>query len=321
MSTDGKPTVDPALFDNELGLDDETDNTAPPASEETPEPADEEKVAVTVETSPEEEAPADPEAEASSTETPPEPESSEDESEGEDGGDSENSYVVQKGFSEEGHTYHPGDVIPVKCKYCALWNREWLGKVRCSPGRMLEGVPMSADRFSCEAFFICKEMDAELTAFLNMTLAEIQTIKRLLPGLKRLLNVEAWLEDWAEKNDTKKPVPEIWKNAKGFVIAFDSTEQIAYMDMFIRNYCNMLGKKEKEKKPPRQKYEAGDWVEFTDSRSKQLVSAIILSMGRGKIKLAGINAQAGQKYEFMFREWKASCKPKILRKTAPPITD
>lgn len=228
--------------------------------------------------------------------------------------------MVQKGFSEEGHTFHPGDTIPVKCKYCTLWNREWMGKVRCSPGRMLDGVPMSAERFSCGSFFVCKEMDAELAAFLNMTLAEVQTIKRLIPGIKRLLEVETWLAKWADGRDLGQSVSEVWKNAKGFITAFSSTEQIDYIEHFVRTYCNTLAKREKERKPPKRKFEAGDWVDFTERKSGQVVSAIILSMGRGLIRLAGVKAQAGQKYEFPFKEWKATMNPKIMRKTAPPTS-
>jgi len=228
-------------------------------------------------------------------------------------------YVVQKGFSAEGLTYHPGDVISVKCKYCALWNREWLGKVRCSPGRLLEDVPMSAERFSCETFFVCKEMDAELNAFLKMPLPEVQTVKRLIPSLKRLLDTERWLADWADRNNVEN-VPEVWKNAKGFIMAFGSVEQIGYIDHFIRSYCTMLARREKERRPTRPKYEAGDWVDFTDLKSGQTVSAIILSMGRGLIRLAGVKAHSGQKYEFPMKEWKLMHGPRIVRKTAEPTS-
>jgi len=291
---DSDKGVDPGLFESDLGLDDEEASTE---SAET-------------------EASAAPEQ---SGEVPPLEESAPEEQE-EDLSEVTYSYVVQKGFSEEGSTFHPGDVIPVKCKYCALWNREWLGKVRCSPGRLFEDVPMSADRFSCETFFICKEMDAELVAFLNMSLPEIQTIKRLIPGTKRMLDVASWLDTWATKHEVKKPLPEVWRNAKGFITAFDSLEQIEYVAKFISSYCSALTKREKERRPRKPTYEAGDWVDFTDLKSGETVSAIILSMGRGLIRLAGIKAQSGQKYEFKLKEWKKTRSPKIIRKTAAPTS-
>jgi len=298
-SDDTKPTDgNNDLFESALGLDDEDDNPEEEASQEEEE---------STETSPEDT--ADPS-------TPTEEEASSEDEEEDEG--SEVTYTVQKGFSVEGRTFKKGDVIPVKCKYCALWKAEWLGRVRCTPTKVMKdtGRAMSSNRFSCQSFFICMEMKPELDAFLRMSLPEVQTVRKMLPGIKKLLVVDEWLSGWIEKHDYKENSAEVLASAKNFVTAFSSSEQLSYMDQYIRFYSTALARREKEKRPRKPKFEAGDWVDWTDLETGQSFSGIILSMGRGIINLAGVNAQIGRKFTFKLAEWKKTRKPKITRKIA-----
>ena len=234
--------------------------------------------------------------------------------------DETDTYVVQRGFTGEGgKTYHPGNVISVKCKHCALWKREWLGKIRCSPGRRLdENTVMHEDRFSCGEFFICKEFSPELTTFLNMNLAEIVTVRKMIPGIKKILQAPEFLESWVKVHNYSGDTSEAFINAKGFILSFSSEEQLLFSEEFIRQYAKIMTQRSRTKRPPRPKFEAGDWVTWVDSTSKDRVEGIILSIGRGNIYLAGVKAYQTQKFVYKYKEWKSKYKPEITRKTARP---
>lgn len=231
-------------------------------------------------------------------------------------------YEVQRGFTAEGgKTYHPGDVIPIQCRHCALWQREWLGRKRCGPGKRLdEDTVMHPDRFSCETFFICKEYEAELGTFLDMSLPEIVTVRAMIAGIKKVLQATASLDRWVAKQEDFDGDPrEIFMNAKGFVLSFNSLEQLKLAEGFIRDYANArtkLDKKHSKKAAPRPKYNAGDWVSWVDSASKETVEGIILSIGRGNIYLAGTSKpHTGQKFTYKYKEWKSKYSPEITRKS------
>ena len=241
----------------------------------------------------------------------------------EDDGDASevaSSYEVQRGFTAAGgKTYHPGDVIPIKCKHCALWEREWLGKKRCSAGRRLdENTVMSAERFSCETFFICKEYEAELSTFLNMSLPEILTVRSMLPGLKRILGSADFLEGWADRHKHEADLREVFMNAKGFVMSFNNLEQLMLAEGFLRKYAKVLSQKARPKRPLKPKFESGDWVEWADLKSKERIEGLILSIARGNIILAGVKAHKGQKFTYKYKEWKKQRDPQITKKTADP---
>jgi hypothetical protein len=235
-----------------------------------------------------------------------------------DGTNGEPSYVVQRGFTATGgKTYHPGDTIPVKCMHCALWEKEWLGKVRCKAGHVLvDDTVMAADKFSCGAFFICKEFDPELNTFLGMSIEENLVVRQMITGMKTLLGVERWLDKWADKHTYDGDKQALITNARGFIMSFSSLEQLTLAEPYLRHYTQMRAKKERDKRPPRPKFESGDWVEWTDLSNGERVSGIILSKSHGKIFLAGLNVHSGQKFTFKYKEWKKTREPKIVRKTA-----
>jgi hypothetical protein len=228
------------------------------------------------------------------------------------------SYEVQRGFTAtDGKTYHPGDVIPIQCRHCALWEREWLGKTRCSAGRRLdEDTVMHPERFSCGAFFICKEFDPELSTFLSMPLAEIMTVRSMLPGIKKILQASSFLSKWVERHTFDGDIKTSFTNAKGFVLTFNSEEQLRLAEGFIRQYATVASKRAREKRPPRPKYNGGDWVEWKDSKTGETIEGIILSKTRGNIWLAGTKVHKGQKFTYKYKEWKANYSPKVTRRSA-----
>jgi len=312
--------LDPDLFEASL-TDDEPDNVEPaskePSEEEVPEgdePSTSEEVSeeeLQEEASSGEEEAAAP---AKSEEAPAPPSKEGDPS------DVASSYEVQRGFTAAGgKTYHPGDVIPIKCKHCALWEREWLGKKRCSAGRRLDAdTVMSAERFSCGSFFVCKEYDAELSTFLSMSLPEILTVRSMLPGLKKILGASDFLGGWLERHAVEADLREVFANAKGFVMSFNNLEQLNLAEGFIRQYSKVASQKARPKRPPKPKFESGDWVEWKDLVSKERVEGLILSIARGNIILAGVKSHKGQKFTYKYKEWKNTRDPQITKKTASP---
>lgn len=228
----------------------------------------------------------------------------------------ENTYTVQRPFSVSGRTYMPGDVIEVLCRHCTLWKREWLGRVRCAPGHILEdGTVMAADRFSCGSFFVPKDLEMEFNTFLRMTVPEAQLIRRMLPGSKKLIDAEIWFDGWADRYGITSDREAITRTARSFIFEFTSVEQVNYVWPFVRFYTARLTKQERDRMSKRVKikFEAGDWVEWIDFSSQDLFNGIILTIHRGNINIAGINRQAGMKFTYKYRDWKRDHGPKLLQ--------
>jgi len=236
----------------------------------------------------------------------------------EEGGEEDEvfTYVVQRGFSVEGRTYHRGDTIPVKCKYCALWQKEWAGKVRCAPGRAFEdGDVMRADKWSCGSFFIAKEMEPELNNFLAMDPMEVATVRRMLPGMRKLLECEPWLNTQIEKKKLDQDPSMVFENAKGFIMSFTTVEQLQHAEHFIRSYASLMLRKQKDRKPKKIKFDPGDWVEWLDSQSGTMQKGIVMKRGRGIITIAGVEGEmAGVTMTFKEKDWKKTSEPKIIKK-------
>lgn len=232
-------------------------------------------------------------------------------------------YVVQRGFTVEGKTYHPGDTIMVKCKYCALWKKEWGGKVRCHPEKEWDdGTKMSADKYSCESFFICKELEPELDNFLSMDHREVLTVRHMLTAAKHLLATELWVNKKYADEDGANPFA-IFLNAKGFITSFTNVDQLDLSEAFIRTYANIMADRAKmaarsrKTRAPKIKFGRGDWVEWTDTVTQQQVKGIILYSSKGNIHIAGIDGvSAGQTMTFPTKEWKEKMAPKILKKAS-----
>lgn len=230
------------------------------------------------------------------------------------------SYVVQRGFTAaHGKVYHPGDTVAVKCQHCALWGKKWLGKVRCQAGHVLgDDEVMSVDKWSCGAFFICKEFEPELNTFLEMNVEEILVVRQMITGMKTVLGVEKWFDQWADSHSFDGDRRAVMTNARGFMLSFSSLEQLRLAEPYLRQYTKMRAKKEREKRPPRPKYEGGDSVEWTDLQTGERYSGMILSRSHGKIHIGGLNRQIGQKFTFKYKEWKKGRDPKIIRKSSDP---
>ena len=232
----------------------------------------------------------------------------------------EYTYIVQKGFIHEGRTFHAGETIPVKCRYCSLWEKEYLGKIRCKPGKLLDdGSKMQADLFSCETFFICKELDFELNAFLSMGFAEVITVRRMIPAIKKLLETEGWMSDTVNRKEMDVDKVQVFQSAKGFITSFTSTEQITLAEQFLRSYAKILSLRDKAKRPPKVKFEAGDWIEWVDAATKEVIKGVILSKTRGQIKVAAIGKEtdkyAGHSWTFNYKEFTETRLPRVIRKS------
>ena len=226
-------------------------------------------------------------------------------------------YVVQRGFTLEGTVYRVGDVIPVKCKFCALWKRKYGGIVRCYPDKQYsDGVVMHEDKFSCESHFICRELEPELHVLLRMSYAEAAAARRMLIGYRLVTDAASWLDGQFLQLSHAKKI-EIFKTSKGFITSFTSTEQLDFLKRFLRQYVGLLRKRDQRRnKPKRLIVKPGNWVEWCEPIENRFVRGIVLSIFRGDIRLLGMGAYVdGKKFVYHMREWRETCSPKLINNT------
>jgi hypothetical protein len=236
-------------------------------------------------------------------------------------------YEVQRGFTVEGKTYRTGDVIKVQCRFCTLWNREWLGKVRCHPGRTLRnGTIMAADRFSCEQYFICKEMEAEFKSFLTLSHPAIMMVRQLLPATRHVLELERWARRFLKRHQEVDPV-ELFKVARDFLSTFTSFPQIVLLENFVRDYGKLQAvidaklNRKKGGRPPLP-HGQGDLVSWLEPEFGSVLKGVVVKRARGQLKvlcIEGPDHLLGQKLTYNYDEWRKSKNPTIVRKAVDAI--
>lgn len=236
-------------------------------------------------------------------------------------------YEVQRGFTVDGKTYKTGEVIKVQCRFCVLWNREWLGKVRCYPGRTLSnGTIMMADRFSCEQYFICKEMEIEFKSFLTLSHPAVSMVRQLLPATRHVLELERWARRFLKRHQEVEPV-EIFKVAKDFLSTFTSLPQIALIENFVRDYGKLQAdidaklNRKKGGRPPLP-HGQGDLVTWLEPEFGSVLKGVVVRRARGQIIVLCIDGPdhlLGQKLHYNYDEWRKTKKPTIIRKAVDSV--
>jgi hypothetical protein len=232
-------------------------------------------------------------------------------------------YEVRRGFALEGKSYRPGDIIQVQCRFCVLWQREWMGKIRCYPGRTLgNGTIMTADRFSCEQYFICKELEPEFKNFLALSQTAVTMVKQLLPAARHVLELERWAHRCVRKSEDTDP-GEIFRVAKDFLGSFSSLPQLELMENFIRDYSKLqaehnakLKKKRRSGRPPLP-HNQGDLVSWLEPEFGSVVKGVVVKRGRGAIVILFIDGPdhlLGQKMKYDYDDWRKTKNPSLVRK-------
>ena len=187
-------------------------------------------------------------------------------------------------------------------------------------GKLLDDQSkMKPDIFSCESFFICKELELELDAYLSMNIAEVLTVRRMLPGMKQLLGTESWMSDTVDRKELPVDKVQVFQAAKGFVTSFTSIEQVLLAEQFLRSYAKILSMRDNAKKPAKLKFEAGDWVSWVDISTKEVIKGIVIFKARGQLRVAAVGKDtdkyAGHSWTFNYKEFMETRNPILLRKS------
>jgi hypothetical protein len=236
-------------------------------------------------------------------------------------------YEVTRGFTIEGKTYQSGDIIKVQCRFCVLWQREWMEKVRCYPGRTLSnGTIMTADRFSCERYFICKELEPEFKTFLALSHTAVLMVRQLLPASKHILELERWAHRCIKRNDDTNPT-EIFRVAKNFLASFASLPQLTLIENFIRDYSKMQSErnvklnKKRSGRPPLP-HGTGDLVSWLEPEFGSVIKGVVVQRARGMITILYIDGPdhlLGQKMKYVYNDWRKDKNPTIVRKAVEAV--
>jgi hypothetical protein len=236
-------------------------------------------------------------------------------------------YEIQRGCTVDGKTYRAGDVIKVQCRFCVLWNREWMGKIRCCPGRTLNnGTIMTADRFSCEQYFLCKEMEPEFRSFLTLSRPAVTMVKQLIPAARHVLELERWARRFLKRYPGTSPA-ELFKTAKDFLSSFNSLPQLVLIESFVRDYSKLQTErdaklnKRKGGRPP-MPHGQGDLVTWLEPELSSVIKGVIVKRARGQLVVLCIDGPdqlLGQKLRYNYDEWRQQKKPTIIRKAVDAV--
>lgn len=238
-------------------------------------------------------------------------------------------YTVRRGYENNGEVHAPGDLVPVTCRNCALWNTETPGLENklCYEGRDLGGKRlMEPDKWSCGQFFISLELKDALLKYLSMDVYEVQYARRLSRLHEKRLKfqdrlrldadkIDAWFESYKKRNGLLVNTEELQVDIDEILYAFEFPEQLKRALPFFYSYAASSAKYRKRMETKARKFEGGDWVEWTDRATGNRTVGIIRTNGAGEIKIASADPNAiVSDYTFRYREWKANCNPKHFKK-------
>lgn len=245
----------------------------------------------------------------------------------EDGEEEEVSFYTVKGegYSIGEQKFSRGDVVPIQCQHCAFWDREIsiLGnKALCFDGRKAksDGTIYSADKFSCGTFFIPKDFSEE-DKFFEMSIDQLEAFRRFytlaLRTEKSKEKVRARYRKWAEKHDITVDVEETIELAEKYMFSMNE-QAMKYSKQFFVKYVPKLLDRRTKSATPKETFRVGDWVYWKPTDSEDRLLGLIMGLGRGKLKLAGVGkTNKGVGYEYPFKYWKAQCEPEVHIKTVP----
>jgi hypothetical protein len=277
-------------------------------------------------------------------------------------------YLVSRAFvSRQGESYEPGQYLEAKCKNCALWKRLWAGQVRCDEGikkpvqvqdeKSPDGkgtktvfVRATPDGFSCRNTFICQEMDVDIHRYMEFTELELQLIRRMRIGMRRMFGGPAqgpyrknlgWMShlDWAKDFCKRRKIPleeaeKAWQNAITWAKNFDSYDQIDFMYEFLQEYPKRARKSRRRRFKSKSKgiFKNGDilqWTHYEEGIPYQLQGTAMNVSGKtatSKLRIVCTAAvdEAGKQFlhavfEYKLKQFVASNDPTILERPTKKI--
>lgn len=238
-------------------------------------------------------------------------------------------YTVQKGYDDNGNQIAPGEKVSLACRNCALWDAETpaLETKLCYPGRDLgDGRTMQPHQWSCEEFFISREMQETLAEYLEMDVHEVQFIRKLakihetrLKYQEKIKKMEQSAEEWftryQETNKVDLDLGALRKKGEDLLSQFGTTEHFRYALPFFYAYAVSAGKHQRRKDAKAKRFEGGDWVTWIDRKTKKRLLGIVRTNAIGLIKIANADPEAQvSDYTFKYGEWKKYCKPEHFKK-------
>lgn len=224
-------------------------------------------------------------------------------------------YTTSVDYDDGGKTIPAGTQIQVKCDNCAVWETPLAardGKPLCKPGTPIqvetsEGEErkwrMAAHRFSCQNYFVPKDLEDVLTYVTN-DVEYVRCLAWAFPAIEAFCKLQDRIRAHAEKNGLGDQTATIDSVAE-FLLLFRTQEQAQYIKPFIKYvYKNLKAKSKPKSKTSKSSFQPGAEVEWDDLGSGQRVSGTIRTVG-GPKKLITLLVSG---------ESAASLKPKYAEK-------
>jgi hypothetical protein len=199
-------------------------------------------------------------------------------------------YTVQSDFTQEdGAVVSAGTEIPVKCKHCAVWETPLAargGKPLCAPGVKTDVTiagaqhrwHMNAERYSCQAHFVPKDI-AEVLTHITLNPIDAQMLRWSFPVVKQLVKLQERIRSYYKKNGLEGAEKAV-DNVIDFATLFTSQEQATYVQPYVTKTLEALKAINKKKTKRRgAQFRSGDEVEWDNSAGPGRVRGFISSIG------------------------------------------
>ena len=198
-------------------------------------------------------------------------------------------YTVQRDFPQDDTVIPAGTRIPVKCKYCAVWETPLEargGKPLCAPGVKtdvtIKGAKhkwhMNKERYSCQTQFVPKDIEDVLT-HITANPVDLRMLRWSFPAIKQLVKLQDRIRTYFMKNrlsDAEKTVD----NVIDFATLFTSVEQIDYVRPYVDSVKDALRAANRKKALRRgTKFRTGDEVEWDNTAGDGRIHGFISSIG------------------------------------------
>lgn len=197
-------------------------------------------------------------------------------------------YTTQTDFEQDGEVIPAGTKIPVKCKYCAVWETPLAvrgDRPLCGPG-VKTGVTiagakhrwrMNEDRYSCQAHFVPKDIGDVLT-YITADPVDVQMLQWTFPIVKHLVKLQERIRRYYKSKNLEGAEKAV-DNAIDFATLFTSQEQADYVRPYVNSAREAIKAAKKSRIRRGSQFRAGDEVEWDNTAGAGRVRGFISSIG------------------------------------------
>ena len=239
--------------------------------------------------------------------------------------DEEETYVVQSGYNLNGDEYVTGDVVPVSCQHCALWQLETPLGMLCHPKRQVDTddkknpIFMTPDRWSCQDFFVSRELSGAVDKFIGLELPVLNLFKKVatvhatkLRGQERALE---WFEQKCQNDHPALNAEEAIENVEAALEAFTTSQQMDLATGFFNEYSGLAKRRQSNNAKKKFRFALGDTVGWTDRSTGQDCEGYVAKNAAGLIALICVKGpHAGVTMSFKLKDFRQSYAPSIVKK-------